>query len=60
MCLSLKIPVIAIGGIKVYNIKKLSAYGVNGVAVISAVSDSLNPLKTATAFRKNINITMGN
>lgn len=60
ICRNVKIPVIAIGGINTYNIKELSAYGVNGAAVISAVSDSPNPLETAVAFRKNINKTMEN
>lgn len=60
LCGIIKIPVIAIGGIGVYNIRELSAHGINGVAVINAISGSVNPLKTAFAFRENINKMMVN
>ena len=59
ICRNVKIPVIAIGGINTYNIKELAAYGVKGAAVISAVSDSVNPLETAATFRQNIDKMMG-
>ncbi|MCL4542889.1 MAG: thiamine phosphate synthase [Deltaproteobacteria bacterium] len=59
ICRSVKIPVIAIGGINTYNIKELSTYGVKGVAVINAISGSVNPLKTAVTFRQNIDKLMG-
>ncbi len=59
ICLSVTIPVIAIGGINIHNIKELSMYGVEGVAVISAISDSINPLETAVTFRRNIDKMMG-
>jgi thiamine-phosphate pyrophosphorylase len=59
ICRNVKIPVIAIGGINTYNIKELSTYGVDGVAVISAISDSANPMETAAAFRRNIDKMAG-
>ncbi|MHB1546959.1 MAG: thiamine phosphate synthase [bacterium] len=54
MCKTVKIPVIAIGGITELNIKELAVSGVSGVAVISAVSNAENPLNEALKFRKNI------
>lgn len=37
ICKSVSIPVVAIGGIQKYNIKKLSGTGIDGVALISAI-----------------------
>ncbi|MHB1698276.1 MAG: thiamine phosphate synthase [bacterium] len=54
ICEAVNIPVIAIGGIKEFNIKELAPSGIKGVAVISAVSNTKNPLETALTFRKNI------
>ncbi len=54
ICSAVNIPVIAIGGINGGNISNLDSYGINGVAIISAVSNSEDPLKTACALKKNI------
>ncbi|MHB8232608.1 MAG: thiamine phosphate synthase [bacterium] len=54
ICGAVNIPVIAIGGINEFNIKELAPSGIKGVAVISAVSGSKNPLETALTFKKNI------
>jgi len=54
ICNAVNIPVIAIGGINDGNISDLDSCGINGVAVISAISNSEDPLKTACALKKNI------
>ncbi len=47
ICDSVTIPVVAIGGINSQNIMELSGYGVDGVAVVSAIFAS-EDIKTAT------------
>ena len=47
ICNSVKIPVIAIGGINLDNVEKVIGTGVKGIAVISAVSGAKNPLTAA-------------
>lgn len=47
ICNSVKIPVVAIGGISVDNVSKLSGSGISGVAVISAVYAAENIEKAA-------------
>ena len=54
ICGAVNIPVIAVGGINEFNIKDFAPLGVNGIAVIGAVSNAENPLETALKFRKNI------
>lgn len=48
------IPVIAIGGISLENIKDVMATGVHGAAVVGSVLKSSNPLSTLKLLRKNI------
>ena len=45
------IPVVAIGGIKLQNIKKLRALGVSGVAMISEIFNSDDPEKKFKEFK---------
>ena len=47
ICNSVKIPVIAIGGITLDNIEKVIETGVKGIAVIGAVSGAKDPLTAA-------------
>ncbi|MHB8292292.1 MAG: thiamine phosphate synthase [bacterium] len=47
ICDSVKIPVIAIGGINLDNAEKVIGTGVKGIAVISAVSGAKDPLTAA-------------
>jgi len=44
---SVKMPVVAIGGINKFNIEDVLKTGVKGVAVISAIANSQNPEKSA-------------
>ena len=46
------IPVVAIGGIKLKNIKKLKSIGVLGFAMISEIFSSVNPEKKFLKFKK--------
>jgi len=46
------IPVVAIGGIKLKNIKKLKSIGVLGFAMISEIFSSVNPEKKFLEFKK--------
>lgn len=57
ICKAVHIPVIAIGGIGLDNISKLSGGGICGVAVVSALFAQEN-IKKATADLKNIVTTM--
>ena len=45
ICNSVSIPVVAIGGIGIHNIEKLSGSGIDGVAVVSAIFAAENPAK---------------
>ena len=54
ICEAVNIPVIAIGGINEFSVKELAPSGINGVAVINAVSGSKNPLNSACNIKKNI------
>ncbi len=47
-----RVPVYAIGGIRLQRLKELKAYDVYGAAVISAVLDTPDPEKTAQVFVK--------
>lgn len=47
ICNSVKIPVIAIGGITLDNVEKVIETGVKGIAVIGAVSEAEDPLTAA-------------
>ncbi|PSO06348.1 thiamine phosphate synthase, partial [Candidatus Marsarchaeota G2 archaeon BE_D] len=44
------IPVYAIGGIKLEHLRKLKAYGVKGVAVVSAILGDADPREAAKRF----------
>ena len=46
------IPVVAIGGIKLKNIKKLKSMGVSGFAMISEIFSSIDPEKKFKEFKK--------
>ncbi len=54
ICKNIGIPAVGIGGITPSRVKELSRTGLRGVAVISAVSYAKNPLRTAAAFRGEI------
>lgn len=51
ICRSVKIPVVAIGGINGSNISKLSGSGVSGVAIISAIFSAKDIEKTTKKFK---------
>jgi thiamine-phosphate pyrophosphorylase len=51
VCSSVSIPVIAIGGISIENIKPLLQYKIGGIAVIRAFSNSENPQEVIKQFR---------
>ncbi len=55
ICRSVKIPVIAIGGINLDNVETIINTGIKGVAVISAVAGAKDPLDAAKKFN-NIRI----
>jgi len=50
ICYAVKIPVIAIGGITLDNVKTIINTGIKGVAVISAVAGAEDPLDAAKKF----------
>lgn len=52
ICLSVDVPVIAIGGINQDNIVELKGTGVDGVAVVSAIFSSENIVETCKKLRK--------
>jgi thiamine-phosphate pyrophosphorylase len=54
ICLSVSVPVIAIGGINLDNVHEVIAAGADGVAVISAVVGSRNITAAAKELRKRI------
>lgn len=49
---AVSIPIVAIGGITLDNVSSLRETGVNGVAVISAISRAVSPLKASQLFRE--------
>lgn len=46
------IPSVAIGGIDLHNAQQLLDQGVNGIAVVSAITKAKNPFQVAKQFRK--------
>jgi len=48
----INIPIIAIGGINTKNVKEVMEKGVDGIAVISTIKNSKNPIKTVSQFKK--------
>lgn len=52
ICLAVKIPVVAIGGINQDNILELKGTGVDGVAVVSAIFSSENIVENCKKLRK--------
>lgn len=52
ICLSVDVPVLAIGGINQDNILELKGTGVDGVAVVSAIFSSENIVETCKKLRK--------
>ncbi len=54
ICHSVKIPVVAIGGIKTGNLANVFRAGAKGVAIITAISESKDPLSSAIEMRKII------
>lgn len=57
---SLSIPVYAIGGIKPNHVKSLKELGVSGVAVMSSIFESVNPIDTAKSYYDAIHFERGN
>ncbi|MBN9543524.1 MAG: thiamine phosphate synthase [Alphaproteobacteria bacterium] len=47
-------PVMAIGGIKQYNIDQIMQTGINGVAVIGAITDAIDPKEASSQLRQVI------
>lgn len=54
ICMSVSIPVVAIGGITTTNIEKLAGTGINGIAVVSEIFSSDNIVEST---KKLLNIT---
>lgn len=52
ICESVTIPVIAIGGITIENVREVIDAGATGVAVISAIADARDPAESVKAFMK--------
>lgn len=57
---SLSIPVYAIGGIKPNHVKSLKELGVSGVAVMSSIFESVNPIDGAKSYYDAIHFERGN
>lgn len=55
VCKVVKVPVIAIGGINILNVKEVMSTGVHGIAVIGGVIKTKEPVKSARGIRKIIN-----
>ncbi|NSL50619.1 thiazole tautomerase TenI [Calidifontibacillus erzurumensis] len=55
ICEAVTIPVLAIGGIRLDNIQKVMETKSSGVAVMSGILESRNPLETIQAYRKILN-----
>lgn len=60
VCLTLKIPIIAIGGIGKTNLNEVLEAGPHGIAVISAVCGEQNPEKATRALKEIIHENTGN
>lgn len=52
VCKHLSIPVLAIGGINEHNIDHVCATGVSGIALVSAIGSSSDPLSQTQKFKK--------
>jgi thiamine-phosphate pyrophosphorylase len=52
ICKYISIPVLAIGGIKEQNIDHVCSTGVSGIALVSAISSSSDPLSQTQKFKK--------
>jgi thiamine-phosphate pyrophosphorylase len=50
-----KHPVIAIGGIQLHNVSQVMEVGADGVSVVSAIMDAVDPKEAAMLFRERIN-----
>lgn len=59
ICSSVKIPVVAIGGITEDNIRELVGTGINGVSVISAIYGSAHIEDSARNIRKQVELITG-
>ena len=57
ICKTVKIPVIAIGGINLDNVDQVMKAGAHGIAVISAVVDSANPKESVKKLMKKVGPT---
>lgn len=53
---NINIPIFAIGGIGLTNIKEIIQTGVNGAAVIGSVAGSSNPTKTVRELKRILNV----
>ncbi|WP_409200602.1 thiamine phosphate synthase [Methanobrevibacter sp. DSM 116169] len=49
---SVSIPVVAIGGIDLDNVEKLSETGIEGISVVSAIMDSIDPKLASELLKK--------
>lgn len=49
---NIKIPAVAIGGIKIDNLSKIAVTGVDGIAVVSGIMKAKNPKDAATLYLK--------
>jgi len=58
ICQAVKIPVLAIGGIKAASIPEIMASGASGVAVISAIAGADDPEQTARALREAVDLSI--
>lgn len=56
---AVKIPVVAIGGITLENLKEVLATGVDGIAVVSAIVGSPSPYDATRMFRRKIDLWRG-
>lgn len=54
ICEAVNIPVVAIGGININNIKQLAGTSIKGVALVSAILNAQNILKTTQRFKNTI------
>lgn len=52
VCKHISIPVLAIGGIKEHNLDDVCSTGVSGIALVSAISSSSDPLSQTQKFKK--------
>lgn len=54
ICSSVSIPVVAIGGINIENVKSLKDSGISGVAVVSGIFKSDDVRKSAFNLKKTV------